>query len=166
MIYLVPIFALMLGLTLSAAMPTRGGRAVALTVAFLGLTLMVMVSVVESYGLPKPYWFEFRDLNKGQVVAAVPVENKAIYVWITAAGSSVPRSYVLPWSQKGAQELQDAMNKAEADGSSVEMGAAGDGADAGEPMFYAPPVPAQPPKNYAPPPAAMEFHSPAYQPHP
>ncbi|MEI9401779.1 hypothetical protein [Mesorhizobium argentiipisi] len=85
-----------------------------------------------------------------QVVGAVPIENEAIYVWLTTAGSPEPRAYVLPWSQQAAQQLQDARGKAEADGTGLEMKmqAADAGLDTREPMFYARPHPALPAKDY------------------
>jgi hypothetical protein len=57
---------------------------------------------------------------------------------------------VLPWSQQAAQQLQDAMGKAEADGTGVEMKmqSADAGLDTREPMFYAQPQPALPAKDY------------------
>jgi hypothetical protein len=60
-------------------------------------------------------------LADAQVVSAVPVENKAIYVWLVMPESSEPCAYVLPWSLQAAQQLQEAMSQAEADGTAVRM---------------------------------------------
>ena len=88
-------------------------------------------------------------MAKAQVLSAVPVENEAIYVWLTMPGSPEPRTYVLPWSQNAAQQLQDAMGKAEANGTAVEMAMASDaGLDTREPMFYALPQRPLPVKDY------------------
>jgi hypothetical protein len=56
---------------------------------------------------------------------------------------------VLPWSQEAAQQLQNAMSQADADGTGVEMSVAlaGD-PDSEEPVFYAKPQPPLPVKNY------------------
>ena len=67
----------------------------------------------------------------------------------TMPGAPEPRAYVLPWSQNAAQQLQDAMGKAETDGTAVEMAMASDaGLDTREPMFYALPQPPLPVKDY------------------
>ena len=79
----------------------------------------------------------------------MPVENEAIYVWLIMPGSSEPSAYVLPWSVEAAQQLQDAMSQAEADGTAVRMAMPFESSlDDREPMFYAMPQPAMPPKDY------------------
>ena len=76
------------------------------------------------------------------MLSGVPVENEAIYLWLTMPGSPEPRAYVLPWSQSAAQQLQDATGKAEADGTAVEMAMPSEtGLDTRAPMFYAQPQP-------------------------
>ena len=82
-------------------------------------------------------------------MSAVPVENEAIYVWLIMPSSSEPSAYVLPWSAEVAQQLQDAMSQAEADGTAVRMAMPFDSSlEDSEPMFYAMPQPAMPPKDY------------------
>ena len=79
----------------------------------------------------------------------MPVENEAIYVWLVMPGATEPCAYALPWSLEAAQQLQDAMNQAEADGTAVLMGMPFEASlDDREPMFYAMPQPAMPPKDY------------------
>ena len=64
-------------------------------------------------------------------------------------GSPEPRAYVLPWSVEAAQQLQDAMSQAEADGTAVRMTMPFEASlDEREPMFYAMPQPAMPAKDY------------------
>jgi hypothetical protein len=146
------VFALLLGVFIFAILPHAGLVRRTLSVGiFLALIAVVYVGASELLGRPKPLSLEWRDTAKAQVVGAVPVENQAIYVWLTTAGSPEPRAYVLPWSQQAAQQLQDAMGKAEADGTGVEMKMKGDGdasLDTREPMFYARPQPALPAKDY------------------
>ena len=145
------IFALLLGAFIFVILPHTGIARRTLSVGiFLALITVVYVGASELLGRPKPLTLEWRDTAKAQVVGAVPIENEAIYVWVTTAGSPEPRAYVLPWSQQAAQQLQDAMGKAEADGTGVEMKmqAANAGLDTREPMFYARPQPALPAKDY------------------
>ena len=116
------IFALLLGAFIFAILPHAGLVRRTLSVGiFLALITVVYGGASELLGRPKPLTLEWRDTAKAQVVGAVPIENEAIYVWLTTAGSPEPRAYVLPWSQQAAQQLQDAMGKAEADGTGVEM---------------------------------------------
>ena len=144
------IFALLLGAFIFVILPHAGIARRTLSVGiFLALITVVYVGASELLGRPKPLTLEWRDTAKAQVVGAVPVENEAIYVWLTTPGSTEPRAYVLPWSQQAAQQLQDAMGKAEADGTGVEMKmqTADAGLDTREPMFYARPQPALPAKD-------------------
>jgi len=63
--------------------------------------------------------------------------------------SSEPCAYVLPWSLQAAQQLQEAMSQAEADGTAVRMTMPFESSlEDREPMFYAVPQPAMPPKDY------------------
>jgi hypothetical protein len=79
----------------------------------------------------------------------VPVEHEAIYLWLVMPDSLEPRAYVLPWSMQAAQQLQEAMSQAEADGTAVRMTMPFEPSlDDREPMFYALPQPAMPPKDY------------------
>ena len=145
------IFALLLGAFIFVILPHAGIARRTLSVGiFLALITVVYVGASELLGRPKPLTLEWRDTAKAQVVGAVPVEDEAIYVWLTRPDSTEPRFYMLPWSQKAAQQLQDAIGKAEADGTGVEMKmqAADAGLDTREPMFYALPQPALPAKDY------------------
>ncbi len=122
------IFALLLGAFIFVILPHAGVARRALSVGiFVMLIAVVYIGASELLGRPKPLALEWRDVAKAQVLSAVPVENEAIYVWLTMPGSPEPRAYVLPWSQSAAQQLQDAMGKAEADGTAVEMAMPSDG---------------------------------------
>jgi hypothetical protein len=150
MIAIGAIFALLLGIYVFAVLPQAGlfRRAISVGI-FLALVAVIYGGASELLGRPKPLWLEWRSADKAQVVSAVPVENQAIYLWITVPASPEPRTYVLPWSQEAAQQLQNAMNEAEADGTQVEMAMAlaGD-PDHAEPVFYAKPQPPLPLKDY------------------
>ncbi|ESY94391.1 hypothetical protein [Mesorhizobium sp. LNHC209A00] len=145
------IFALLLGVFIFVVLPHAGIARRTLSVGiFLALITVVYVGASELLGRPKPLTLEWRDTAKAQVVGAVPVENEAIYVWLITPVSTEPRFYVLPWSQQAAQQLQDAMGKAEADGTGVEMKmqTTDAGLNARAPMFYARPQPPLPAKDY------------------
>jgi hypothetical protein len=149
MIVTAVIFAILLGALIFIVLPRASvaRRTVSVSI-FLALIAIVYGGATEILGWPKPLRLEWRNAEKAQVLSAVPVENEAIYVWLMMPNSRQPRSYVLPWSQGAAQELQDATNKAEADGTAVEMTSSETGDDEGEPMFYARPQPPLPAKNY------------------
>jgi hypothetical protein len=116
---------------------------------FVVLIAVVYGGCIELLGRPKPLRLEWRDAANAEVVSAVPVENKAIYVWLIMPDSSEPCAYVLPWSLQAAQQLQEAMSQAEANGTAVRMTMPFESSlDDREPMFYAMPQPAMPPKDY------------------
>jgi hypothetical protein len=150
MIIAAVIFALLLGAFIFVVLPHASVTRRTISVSiFLALIVIVYGGAAELLGRPKPLRLEWRDSAKAQVLAALPVENEAIYAWLITPTSPEPRAYVLPWSQNAAQQLQDAMNKAEADGTAVQMTMSPEaGDDGGEPMFYAPPQPSLPAKNY------------------
>ena len=102
----------------------------------------------ENIGKPKPLWTELRDLNGAIVIAAVPVEDEAIYIWVIKDGP--PIAYVLPWSDEKAQELQDAMREAAANNTHVvvEEGGGGGEDSLGEFSVHAAPQTPMPEKNY------------------
>jgi hypothetical protein len=144
------LFAFLLGAFVFLILPRAGLARRTLSVGiFVVLIAVVYGGCIELLGRPKPLRLEWRDATDAQVVSAVPVENKAIYVWLVMPDASEPCAYVLPWSLQAAQQLQDAMSKAEADGTGVRMALPFEPSlDEREPMFYAMPQPAMPPKDY------------------
>jgi hypothetical protein len=143
------VFALLLGAFVFLILPRAGFARRALSVGiFVVLIAVVYGGSIELLGRPKPLRLEWRDAADAQVVSAVPVENEAIYVWLIMPESSAPCAYVLPWSLQAAQQLQDAMSQAEAAGTAVRMTMPFESSlDDREPMFYAMPQPAMPPKD-------------------
>ena len=144
------IFALLLGAFVFVILPRAGLARRTLSVGiFVVLIAVVYGGCIELLGRPKPLRLEWRDAADAQVVSAVPVENEAIYVWLIMPDSSEPCAYVLPWSLQAAQQLQEAMSQAEAEGTGVRMTMPFEASlDDREPMFYAMPQPATPPKDY------------------
>jgi len=145
------LFALLLGAFIFLVLPkTRGWRRAASVATFLILIGLVYGGSVELLSRPKPMRLEWRGAKEAKVLAATMVEAQAIYVWLETADAPEPRAYVLPWSTKTAQALQDAMQKGQATGRDVRMSKPfNPGLDDREPKFYAAPQPATPAKNYA-----------------
>jgi hypothetical protein len=143
------VFALLLGAFIFFVLPRAGLARRSLSVGiFVLLIAVVYGGSIELLGRSKPLRLEWRDAADAQVVSAVPVENEAIYVWLLMPDSSEPCAYVLPWSLQAAQQLQEAMSQAEADGTAVRMTTPFESSlDHREPMFYAMPQPAMPPKD-------------------
>jgi hypothetical protein len=144
------IFALLLGAFIFAILPRAGLARRSVSVGlFVVLIAIVYGGGIELLGRPKPLRLEWRDAAEAKVLSAAPVENEAIYVWLSMPGSPEPRAYVLPWSVAAAQQLQTAMSEAEARGTAVQMVMpAASGLDDREPKFYAAPQPAIPLKDY------------------
>jgi hypothetical protein len=140
------LFALLLGAFVFLILPRAGLARRTLSVGiFVVLIAVVYGGCIELLGRPKPLRLEWRDAADAQVV----VENEAIYVWLIMPDSSEPCAYVLPWSLQAAQQLQEAMSQAEADGTTVRMTMPFEPSlDDREPMFYAMPQPAMPAKDY------------------
>jgi hypothetical protein len=144
------VFALLLGAFIFLILPRAGLMRRALSVGiFVLLIALVYGGSIELLGRPKPLRLEWRNAADAEVISAIPIENEAIYVWLMMPESSVPCAYVLPWSLQAAQQLQDAMTQAEVDGTAVRMTTPfAASLDDREPMFYAMPQPAMPPKDY------------------
>jgi hypothetical protein len=144
------VFALLLGAFIFFVLPRAGLARRALSVGiFVLLIAVVYGGSIELLGRPKPLRLEWRRAADAQVVSAVPVENQAIYVWLMMPNPSEPCAYVLPWSLAVAQQLQEAMSQAEAHGTPARIVMPFESSlDDREPMFYAMPQPAMPPKDY------------------
>ena len=128
-------------------------RAVWIKVSALVLTVLLMATayagLVELLGKPKPVALEWamQFVPEATVLGASMRENEAIYLWLQFDGGSEPRAYVLPWHMELAKQLHQAMQRAEANGTTVRMRGPFEFAhDPNEPMFYAEPQPALPPK--------------------
>lgn len=115
--------------------------AVLATVAYGGL--------IDLLGRPKPVGLALKPIapSEATVIAAQMQEPEAIYIWLMFEGQPEPRAYVLPWDMKTARELQQGMEEAEAQGTSVRMRSALEqNRDPTEPVFFVAPQQALPPK--------------------
>lgn len=105
--------------------------------------------LVNLLGRPKPANLEWAmaAVPDATVLGATMRENEAIYLWLKFAEYPEPQSYALPWNLEMAKELQKAMRQAEGRGTKVRMRKPFEPSlDRVEPMFYAEPQPALPPK--------------------
>jgi hypothetical protein len=143
------LFALLLGAFVFLILPRAGlARRTVSVGVFVVLIAVVYGGGIELLSRPKPLRLEWRDAADAQVLGAVPVENEAIYVWLVLPDSPEPRAYALPWSVQAAQQLQDAQSEAAVNGTGVQMTTPFETSlDDREPLFYAMPQPAVPPKD-------------------
>jgi hypothetical protein len=120
--------------------------ALAIAVLFLPATY---ASLVDLLSRPKPIALEWKrlELSEAKVIGADLREGEAIYLWLRTSGVEEPRSYVVPWDRKLAEQLHRARREAEARGTAVHArGLFEPGQDREQPVFYALPQPARPPK--------------------
>jgi hypothetical protein len=143
------LFALLLGAFVFLILPRAGlARRTVSVGVFVVLIALVYGGGIELLSRPKPLRLEWRDAADAQVLGALPLENEAIYVWLVMPHSPEPRVYALPWSVQAAQQLQDAQSEAAVNGTGVQMTTPFETSlDDREPLFYAMPQPAMPPKD-------------------
>lgn len=125
---------------------------VALPIGYLGLT--------EFLGRPKPVATEWLRANTAEadVIASHFIEGEAIWLWLMLPDEREPRAYVLPWSQKTAEQLEEARQSGQ--GTRARFPFNGEPTlDDGPAMFYALPQEALPDKTVEQQAPAMEFKS-------
>ena len=95
-----------------APRPTRV-RVLAVTVTALFIPIVYM-QLIEMLSKPKPMSFEWyqRDAEKAVLLGISLDEGESIYLWLRLAGSVEPRYYVIPWNLKLAERLEDAVDDA------------------------------------------------------
>ena len=103
---------------------------------------------------PKPVWLDWSGdrVAEAAVLGSHIQEGVGIYLWLHMPEADAPRSYVLPWDRKLAQQLQEARRQAERNRAGLRMRRPFETTlDDGEPIFYAAPQPAlaakQPPQD-------------------
>ena len=127
----------------------RAGQSAVGRVAIVGVLLALLgvmaVAGSELLGRPKPYAIELHRSPDATLIAWTYREGVAIWVWAQVPGDVEPRSYRLPWSERGAEERGQATDEAGRDGTGrviLRMDY-----PPGEPMAYAEPQPPNPPKD-------------------
>jgi hypothetical protein len=165
------LFAISLGLGAAlASIAIWSPRALWIKVGALAIAALFLpvtyVSVVDLLSRPKPIALEWQraGLAEAKVIGAELREGESIYLWLRTPGADEPRSYVLPWDRKLAEQLHGAQREAQAKGTAVHARNLFEGdRDPRRPMFYALPQPALPPKE-PPAPAPFVFDPPAKRP--
>ena len=127
-------------------------RAVWIKIVALAIAALLMptayAGLVQLLGKPKPVTLEWATVPEATVLAATMVEGEAIYLWLQFDEVPEPRAYVLPWSTERARQLDQATRQAGSEGTAVRMRRLFEpDPDANEPLFYAKPQPALPPKS-------------------
>ncbi len=124
------------------------GTALATGVLLLPLSY---ASLVDLLSRPKPIDLEWwqNHAQEATVLGSQLRENQGIYLWLQLAEVAEPRGYVLPWNRTTAEQLQAAEREAQQQGGGrVHMRLPFEPSlEDREPMFYAQPQPAPPPKD-------------------
>ena len=95
-----------------APRPTRV-RVLAVTITALFIPIVYM-QLIEMLSKPKPMSYEWyqRNVEKAVLLGISLDEGESIYLWLRLAGSVEPRYYVIPWNLKLAERLEDAVDDA------------------------------------------------------
>ena len=107
---------------------------------------------------PKPVGLEWwqAKADEATVLSAQLREPESLYLWLQLSGEPEPRAYRMPWTQDMAEQLQQALEEAEKNGTQARMRLPFEPSlEQRERKFYAPPQPALPPKDLAQPPAQV-----------
>ena len=88
-------------------------RVIAIIVTALFIPV-VYIQTLEMLSKPKPTSFEWyqRARAEATVLGVSLDEGKAIYLWLRPEGSTEPRYYVVPWSVRLAEKLEEAVEDA------------------------------------------------------
>lgn len=127
-------------------------KKVAAAICYCVFLVVFIATLFEASGTPKDIRTEWRNVQNATLIASQLDEPRAIYIWVVL-DDRTPKSYVLPWNIKTAEQLRKAGEEAKEDGKagvvkfrSVSRNPFGDGLET-EQMFWAPPQPGQAPKN-------------------
>ena len=137
-----------------AAISICAPRPLWIKISALGVTTLCLpaayVSLADLLSRPKPVALEWSrpNLSEAVVLGSNLREGESIYLWLKVASLEEPRSYVLPWNQKVAEQLYGAQREANSKGTVVRMKTVVMAGRADEDrMFYAVPQSPLPPKD-------------------
>lgn len=125
------------------------GMALATATLFLPVAYLSFVDLLSK---PKPVDLEWWlvEAEEATVLGSALREDEGIYLWLQLPNAAEPRAYRLPWSRETAEQLQGALREAEEQAGQLQMRRPFESSlDDQEPMFYARPQPALPPKDEA-----------------
>ena len=101
------------------ALLVRAG-AVACAVLFMPVAYAGLSDLLSR---PKPvameWWLD--QAEEATVLGSQMREGDSLYLWLQLAGEAEPRAYRLPWSQQMAQQLQQALEQAQRNGTEARM---------------------------------------------
>jgi len=143
--------ALLLGAFAYVAVPAGSpGRRAAIACFFAVILGTLFFGYSDMLGRPKTTRLEvFRtSMPDAKIIGSYLKENDGVYLWLKLPGLDEPRYYKLPWSEKVAKALQEAIAESERQhGSGVGMGVPfGHSWKQEQPKFYALPQPRLPDK--------------------
>jgi hypothetical protein len=88
-----------------------------LLIGYLLALVVPFTTYMANIGTPAPSWL--RQIDEGQVVAYTFLEEEAIFIWIIPEGKNIPVSLILPWSTSQANNLIDAQEQAQKEGTGM-----------------------------------------------
>ena len=99
-------------LAIWAPRPTRV-RVLAVVITALFIPVLYL-QLIEMLSKPKPMSFEWfaRDTDQAVLLGTSLHEGKSIYLWLRPVGSFEHRYYVVPWNMKLAEKLEDTIEAA------------------------------------------------------
>lgn len=150
--------ALSLGLAVLAIWSRSAWPRVAAVVLLLGIVCLGPVALASLTGEPRRASLEWwaRNAEDVEVLGHRIDEDVAIYVYVVLPGYAAPQSIALPYTDKAAEQLQQAASEGQQSGQGVRMRRLmDDSLDDAEPLFYAEP-PAALPEKFVPPSNAVE----------
>ena len=145
--------ALLLGAFAYVAMPVGSRSRRAIVSSFFAIVLgALFFGYSDMLGRPKSTRLEVLQggMEEARVIGSYFREGKGIFLWLLPSNASEPRYYELPWDEKTASALQDAIaQNAQHHGGGVMMGPDFEHSwDRFEPKFYPLPQPKLPDKPY------------------
>ena len=143
--------AFLLGAFAYIAMPAASRLRRALVSGFFALILVALFfGYSDMLGRPKSSQLEMlrAGMPDAQVLGSYMKEGQGIYLWLQLPGIAEPRYYKMPWNEKLAKSLQEAIQQnAEQHGGGVAMGNPFERSwDMEDPKFYPLPQPKLPDK--------------------
>ncbi len=112
------IAAALAALAIWAPRPTRI-RAAAIVITTLFIPI-IYVQLIEMLAKPKPMSFEwFHRGVDAELLGTSLDEGRAIYLWLRLVGSVEPRYYKVPWNLRLAEKLEDAVDDAVRENSTI-----------------------------------------------
>lgn len=106
-------------------------------------------SAVELLGRPKPIEYELANYELETVLSYRIIRNESIFIWLKLVETEVPIAYVLPWSDRTVESLQNSFRDAGVgDAIKIEDQDFIENPNERETIFYVQPQKPRPPKSY------------------